>query len=449
MTKRSKTSRRDFLRGAAMTAASVVGAVGAPKFSFAQEAGGKTLIKVFQRGGADGLHLFPRSADTFYHDHRPNIGIPVRMSEADFNGSIDLGALGGGQRFLNPNLWPLLEIWDSGRMLVAPSTAIEEGNRSHFDCQRWIGTGLQNNVIDGYLNRYLQAVDATDHPIRGAVLGKSSGSTEMRGPISSPVINTASSFNLTNGDFCSGSGCADNRLTDAMREIASHQTDLGAAELAVRQQQIVMLDAIGEIQAAGTNYVADAGSLEGGDQLDYSNSDLGRGLRLVAQLIKAGVPLSVAALDWNIGWDTHSNQIADTGNPFSDQGKGYHQGMLRGATDFLTFWRDMADHRDDVVVLVGTEFGRTVIENGSQGTDHGHGGAWFAFGGTTAGGMAPDVESLDRNNLRDTRYMPTAVDYRDLVGEIMVRHMGLPENLLGTVLPNFNVTDRGFFARTA
>lgn len=438
----SRTSRRDFLRNSLATAAAVAGVAGAPKFSFAQEAGGKTLVKVFMRGGSDGLHLFPRSNDMFYFDHRPNLAIP-NTGDSDPNSSLDLGALGGGQRFMNPNLAPLLEIWQSGRLLVAPSTAMEENNRSHFDTQRWIGTGLRNNLIDGYLNRYLQAVGASDHPLRGAVLGKSSGSTELRGPIPTPSVTSAGDYLLTNSDFCSGSGCADNRLTDTMREIASHQVDLGASELLLREQQVVMLDTIDEMRIAGADYQADA------QGLDYSGSPLGRGLKLVAQLLKAGIPLSVAAIDWNIGWDTHSNQIAEGANPFADQGKRYHSRMLEGANDFLTFWRDMADMRDDVVVLAGTEFGRTVIENGSFGTDHGHGGSWIAFGGSTVGGMAPDVASLDPTNLRSSRFMPTAVDYRDLVGEIMVRHMGLSDAALAAVLPGFNVTDRGLFARSA
>ncbi|MFQ6546515.1 DUF1501 domain-containing protein [Aestuariibius sp. 2305UL40-4] len=433
-------TRRDFLRTAALTAAaSAVGTVGAPKFAFAQEAGTKTLVKVFMRGGADGLHLFPRFGDMTYFNVRPNIAIEAPSN--DPNSALDLGH---PIRGMNPNMAAMMEIWESGRMMVAPSAALEEGNRSHFDCQRWIGTGMRNNLVDGYLNRYLQAVNATDHPLRGASLGKSSIATEMRGEIAVPAVSSAGGFDVRSGDFCSGSGCAENRLTEMMREVSSHEVDLPEAEARVREQQIVLVDTIAEIQAAGADYTPSAGGL------DYSGSPLGRGLRLTAQLLKAGVPLSVASLDWNIGWDTHSNQIADGADRFVDQNKGYHRNMTAGATDFLTFWRDISELRDDVVVLVGSEFGRTVYENGNEGTDHGHGGAWFAFGGPTVGGMAAeDVASLDDSNLERGRYMPNLIDYRDIVSEIMIRHMGLPEAMIGTVLPGINVTNRNLFTRVA
>ena len=71
------TTRREFLRQSSLmvSAASMAGLVGAPKFTFGQAAGGKTFVKVFQRGGADGLHLLPAVADLAYYQIRPNIAI--------------------------------------------------------------------------------------------------------------------------------------------------------------------------------------------------------------------------------------------------------------------------------------------------------------------------------------------------------------------------------------
>lgn len=187
------------------------------------------------------------------------------------------------------------------------------------------------------------------------------------------------------------------------------------------------------------DYTASAGGL------DYSTSSLGKGLRLTAQLLKAGVPLTVASLDWNIGWDTHANQIAEGTDRFIDQSKSYHSRMLQGATDFLCFWRDMSELRDDVLLIAGTEFGRTVYENGSFGTDHGQGSTWFAYGGPARSVMAPDVVNLADENLHSNRYVPNVVDYRDLIGEIMIRHMGVQESLLGTIFPTHSFNNYGLF----
>lgn len=433
-------TRRDFLRTSAMaTAASIAGIAGAPNFAFGQEAGGKTLIKVFMRGGADGLHLFPRVGDMNYYTIRPNIAI--EGPSADANSALDMGL---PMRAMNPNLAPLMEIWQANGLTIAPSTQMASGSRSHFDSQRWIGLGYRaGSGVDGYLNRYLQGIDATDHPLRGATLGKSGNSQEIRGPLRVPAVQTPGFFELRSGDFCEGNDCAENRLTDTMREISSHEVVRNGLEGEVREQQIVMLDTITEVQAANNGYTPSAGGL------NYSNSTLGRGLRLTAQLLKAGVPLTVASLDWNIGWDTHANQIADGADRFTDQSKRYHRMMLEGATDFLCFWRDMSEMRDDVLLIAGSEFGRTCRENGSFGTDHGNGGVWFAYGGPARSMMGADVPSLAAENLIRGNYMPILTDYRDMIGEIMIRHMGVQEAMLDAIFPGYTFTNQGFFSAAA
>ncbi len=440
-------TRRDFLKSASLAAsAAFAGTAGASRFAFGQEAGGKTLIKVFMRGGADGLHLFPAYGDLAYYDHRPSLGIEP-PSDSDANTAINMTDTfyTRGYRGLNPNLELLMDIWADGRMMVAPATQIEEANRSHFDCQRWIGNGAANNLIDGYLNRYLQVNSTSDHPMRGITAGKTSLSGELAGEIAIPAIYSADRFNITNNALCSGQGCSENQLLQVLADIASHDVELPPLETKIRETQMVMVESIAEVQAAGTDYTPSAGDL------NYTNSSLGQGLKLVAQLLKAGIPLEVAALDWNIGWDTHSNQIpgANVADKFIDQNFRYNRGMTEGANDFLTFYRDMSDYMDDVVVLVGSEFGREVVENGTIGTDHGHGGAWFAFGGPSSPGFGPDVASLAADQIDYGRFLPIVVNYKDMVAELMVRHLGLPESLVSTVLPNHNFVNNNLFTRVA
>ncbi|PJI85196.1 secreted protein [Yoonia maricola] len=429
-------TRREFLKSAA-AAATLAGGAGAPRFSFAQEAGGKTFVKVFMRGGADGLHLFPKVSDMNYYNARGTIAI--EPPNGDSESAVDLGA--GLARAMNPNLAALSEIWDSGRMLVMPACGLPAGNRSHFDAQRWIGNGARSNLIDGYLNRYLQETDTGSEALRGAVLGKGSMSTELRGGMTVPVIANGTGFDIQTDDFCFGSGCADNRLTEIMNEIAATEdASFDSIASRARDAQRVTLANIDSVTQAAAGYTTDA------DGLEYDGSPLGRGLQLVAQLLKAEVPLEVAALDWNIGWDTHTNQTAGGSRPFTDQSFSYHSGMTAGARNFVTFFRDMGALLDNVVVLVCTEFGRTVRQSGT-GTDHGDASSWFAFGGPTQGGMADDVANLSEENLNSRRYLPVINDYRDVAAEIMVRHVGMPEDLISTVFPGQVFTDNGFFTR--
>jgi uncharacterized protein (DUF1501 family) len=443
------TTRREFMASLA-SAAAMAGIAGAPKFAFGQTTGGKTFIKVFMRGGADGLHLFPLHADPFYYNYRadgPNgrIGIAIPPPGNSIERAISMGV--GARRGMNPNFALLKEIWDDGRMMLAPATSFAGSNRSHFDCQRWIGTGqTRNDIIDGYLNRYLQKVSVGTDPLRGIVAGKTSISTEMTGSVIVPAIlrgateTQASPFTLTNADLCGpAAGCTDNQLTNAMREISSHTVDLPEVEGRVRDNQIIMLESIEKVRLAGVNYKA------GGGMGDYSDTDLGRGLRLCAQLIKSDVPLEVAALDWNIGWDTHSDQVSTSADRFTDQTKGYHRGLANGARDFLRFYRDMGPLMDDIVVLVGSEFGRTKKQNGSTGTDHGDGGAWFAFGGPTSNKIAQDVESIEDSPNVPRDWLPTLTSYRDIIGEIMVRHMGMREEMVNIIFPGHEFKDLRLF----
>ena len=124
--------------------------------------------------------------------------------------------------------------------------------------------------------------------------------------------------------------------------------------------------------------------------VEYPRSPFGQRLAQIAQLIKAGVGLEVAFADIG-GWDTHVNQGAAIG-----------QLALR-LTDFLqsisALVADLGDRMDDVVILTMLEFGRTVRQNGTGGSDHGHAGAMFAIGGSLKGtkkvhgkwpGLAPE-----------------------------------------------------------
>ena len=103
---------------------------------------------------------------------------------------------------------------------------------------------------------------------------------------------------------------------------------------------------------------------------------------------------------------------------------------------------------NDIVLLCGSEFGRTKKQNGSTGTDHGEGGAWFAFGGPTTRAVAPDVSTID-DTVVDRNWLPTVTNYRNIVGEIMVRHMGMSEQLVSTVFPNHAFENYQLFSASA
>jgi uncharacterized protein (DUF1501 family) len=151
-------------------------------------------------------------------------------------------------------------------------------------------------------------------------------------------------------------------------------------------------------------------------------------------LSKADVGLEVAFADVG-GWDTHVNQ-------------GSAQGQLatrlddfgRGLAALVT---DLGDRMEDTVVLTMSEFGRAVSENGNRGTDHGHGNAMIAIGGGIRGGRVygrwPGLAPGQRYEGRD---LAVTTDFRDVFGEIVVRHLGVADPT--AIFPGYTISASNF-----
>jgi uncharacterized protein (DUF1501 family) len=157
----------------------------------------------------------------------------------------------------------------------------------------------------------------------------------------------------------------------------------------------------------------------------YPRGPYGDSLRQIAQLIKAGVGVEMAFTDVG-GWDHHAAE-------------GGVQGQLAGRLrDFgsalAAFHRDLGDRMADVVVVTMTEFGRTVRENGNRGTDHGHASLSFVLGGPVKGGRVHGRwPGLRSGQLYDGRDLALTTDFRDLLGEVLARHLATTD--LAAVFP--------------
>jgi len=154
---------------------------------------------------------------------------------------------------------------------------------------------------------------------------------------------------------------------------------------------------------------------------DYPRGELGTTLSRIAQLIKADVGLQVAFADVT-GWDTHMNQGATEGRLAQRLGE---LGQALAA-----FTRDLGERMHDVVVVTMSEFGRTVRENSTSGTDHGHATATLVLGGPVNGGRV-----LGRWPGLEDRDVPVTTDFRDLFAELLARHLGARD--LSAIFPGF------------
>ena len=152
---------------------------------------------------------------------------------------------------------------------------------------------------------------------------------------------------------------------------------------------------------------------------EYPRSPFGQTMLQIGQLIKSDLGLEIAFAELS-GWDNHVNEGASTGQlatRLDDFGRGI--GALVA---------DLGDRMADVVVLTMSEFGRAVAENGSRGTDHGHGNAMMTIGGAVRGGRVYGTwPGLGLDQRYDRRDLAVTTDFRDVFAEVVVRHLGVTD----------------------
>ena len=159
----------------------------------------------------------------------------------------------------------------------------------------------------------------------------------------------------------------------------------------------------------------------------YGTDDLSNNLREVARLIRGGVGLRAVAIDYG-GWDTHS----DEGMP--EDPAGYFRGRASGvARAFQAFYQDLGAAMSEVTLVTLSEFGRTIDENGSGGTDHGRGTAMLALGGKIRGGVYGSFPATITNGPEGD--LAVLNDYRQVLSEILSVRCGAGN--LGAVFPTY------------
>lgn len=411
------TTRRLFLRSSGLTLAAfgLAPRVLVRALAAAEPAAGRRLVVVFQRGAMDGLNAVVPFGEQAYRASRPTIAIPEpRRGAPAGQGCLDLDGFFG----LHPALDALLPLWKEGVLAAVHAVGSPDPTRSHFDAQDFMesGTPGRKSTEDGWLNRSLRAVpDPGATPLR-AIAMTPTLPRALAGP--SPAVALASL-----GQF---------RLRPAAGG-ASVTTDFesmyaGAVESALHgtgRDAFEALESLAGIQPA--SYQPAAGAR-------YPRGRFGDALKQVAQLLKADLGVQLAFVE-STGWDHHAAEGGVTGQL---------AGRLRELGGGLAaFHRDMGDAMGDVVVVTLTEFGRTVRENGNRGTDHGHGSASFVLGGPVHGGRVHGRwPGLGSASLHEGSDLAVTSDFRDLVGEILARHLGVRD--LAAVFPGHSSSPTAF-----
>lgn len=372
-------------------------------------ASGKTLVCLFLRGAVDGLSMVIPHGDAAYYRDRPRIAVP-RQALLDLDGHFGL----------HPRLSPLVPLWRNKSLAIVHAAGSPSTTRSHFDAQDYMesGTPDRKSTRDGWANRYRRhAEEHADTPFRAVAFGPQLPRI-LSGTAPALAVEDLRTFGIGQGRGGRGRGAPSSAVSDRLTR-AFESLYAGTATGVVATSAAEGFEAVRMLREANPGAIPVSGAAE------YPRSPLGQRLRQIAQLIKARVGLEIAFTDAG-GWDTHVNQ-------------GNEQGQLAIRLNDLgrslgAFATDMGEQMRDVVLVTMSEFGRTVRENGTSGTDHGHGTAMLVLGGTVHGGrMAGRWPGLAPEARFEGRDLAVTTDFRDLLGEVLTGHLGARD--LNAVFP--------------
>ena len=393
-----RASRRDFMRVSGSLAIAAAMPAWVPRVAFADShvADRDVVVSLFLRGGVDSLSMCVPFNESYYYDKRPTLAVaPPDSSNAERAVALD-----DNFGFSQP-MTPLMDAYDNGDLLVVHACGLENPTRSHFEAMHFMEVGQGNppaTTFTGWLGRHLQTTAPTlgSGVLRGVGIGYGLQRTLVGGQKTLPISDLA--------DY----GLEGRSARERKQAIEAMYEPFTDPLKTATQNTARTIDLLKSIDFAG--YKPKGGAR-------YPDSDFGYAMKSTAALIKADIGVEAIAIDLD-GWDTHEEQ----GNV-----GGWMERLMRDLSRTVAaFHKDLwASKRSDVAVLCMTEFGRNAFENGSRGTDHGHGSLMLALGGSIAGGrVLTEWPGLNRPQLYDGQDLKITIDYRDIVTEVLTKRAG-------------------------
>lgn len=356
------------------------------------------LIVVLLRGAADGLNVVVPHGEAAYYEARPTIAIPRPGGEG---GAIDLD----GHFGLHPALEALMPYWRQKSLAFVHASGSPDPTRSHFDAQDFMESGTPGvkGTPDGWMNRLL-SVSSPRSPIEAVSFG--------------PTLPRIFSGKASVANFPLGKAASRPMPMDrpAVAEAFGRlYTGRGPLDAAYREGMASRRKLIAELRK----------DMKEADNGAPSPAGFPEDAKMVAGLMAGEVRFAFLSLG---GWDTHVNENPQLANHLRPLGEG-----------LAALAEGLGERMRDTVILVMSEFGRTVRENGNAGTDHGHGNAMWLLGGPVEGGKVHgEWPGLDGADLYQGRDLAVTTDFRSVAAAVLGRHLGLKDSQLDRVFPGFS-----------
>ena len=367
------------------------------------------VLVVLQLTGAnDYLNTIIPYTNPYYRDNRPRVGIPEDQVLPIDN-----------ELAFNPNMGPVKEFYDQGKMAVIHGIGYENSSRSHFRSMDIWHTCEPDNVgTEGWVGKVIRDLDPKgENVLKGINFGQGlPRAMALRGVPVTSVSNVETYGLLPEVQGITGEQ-ERAQVLERFARMYSPAIGTGPTMDYLGQTGRDALKGADILRAAPEKYTS---------TVEYADNPIAKSLRGVAQVYLADLGTQVFYTQHGT-FDTHFNQPPAHTKLWIE--------VSRAISDFYT---DLREHNagDNLIMMLFTEFGRRVRDNGT-GTDHGSGGVAFVIGDKVKGGMYSEYPSLKPEDLQEGDLAPN-YDFRGFYSTILEKWLGLdPVPIVGGQFEQF------------
>jgi len=349
------------------------------------------LVVLQITGGNDYLNTVVPYSEPLYWDNRPVVHVPEeQVVPLDDNYG------------LHPSLGPIKELWDQGKVGIVHGVGYENSPRSHFRSMDIWHTCEPDKVgTEGWLGRVVREMD----PNKENVLTAVNFGAGLPRALALPGVSVASVSDLATYGLLTG--MAEDQRATALDRFANMYSPTIGSDYVMDYLGRTGLDAL-----MGADILRTAPE-QYSSSVEYAPSSIGRKMRDIAQVHLADLGTRILYTS-HASFDTHASQLPVHAQLWKD--------VSAAVGDFFDDLREH-DASDNVVLVMFSEFGRRVHDNGS-GTDHGAGGVAFVVGDRVQGGHYSEYPSLKAEDLQTGDLVPN-YDFRGFYSTILEDWMGM------------------------
>ncbi|MCE2458029.1 MAG: DUF1501 domain-containing protein [Dehalococcoidia bacterium] len=351
------------------------------------------LVVVQLTGGNDFMNTLVPYNNGVYYDARPTVVIP-QEEVLPINDTLGF----------NPNLAPLKDMYDAGNVAIVQGIGYENSSRSHFRAMDiWHTCEPVKVGTEGWLGRTIREIDPDKENVLTAVnIGRG-----LPRALVAPGVPVTSVGDLDNVGLMTSIEEQERRTKalDMFKKMYSPAIGTGPVMEYLAQTGSDVYTGADILKQAPVSYTS---------EVEYADNTIAKSLKDVARTHIAGLGTRIF-YSAHGGYDHHANEL-----------KTHPQLLTELGGAISDFFEDLRDHEasEEVVMLVFTEFGRRMRDNGS-GTDHGSGGGAFIIGDRVNGGLYSEYPSLEPSKWLHGEDLDWTIDYRGIYSTILDQWLGL------------------------